>query len=159
MRLHGKAIQRSGTQANTGKIRALVRKRIRNFDAQDKELQYFHLAVKMSLKLSHLSEFVSTDAEEHYHPQEIPQKLDFMFTSCKFQSQYLSFNVPGWTGFNTLLANDVPTVSKISFLPIIDNPITEMSTINEVVQIADELELLPVLLVADEAVYAKIQQV
>ena len=56
-------------------------------------------------------------------------------------------------------------MSKISYLPVIDNPklITEMSTINEVlhqsVHMADELELARVLLVADEAVYAKIQQV
>ena len=74
-----------------------------------------------------------------------------------------AFNLPGWTGFNTLLAKDVPTESKISYLPIIDSPITEMSTINEVlcqsVKIADVLELPRVLLVADEAVYAKIQQV
>ena len=97
------------------------------------------------MKLSHLSEFFATDAEQPYHPQEIPRKLVFVFTLCKFQSQDLLFNLLGWTGFNTLLAKDVPTESKINYLPIIDNPITEMSTINQVlrqsVQIADVLEL------------------
>jgi hypothetical protein len=103
----GIVIQQSGTQANTGKTKALVSKRKRRLDAQNKELPYFQLGGNKSLKLSHLSEFVSTDAEEHYYPQDIPQKLNFLFTLCKFQSQDLPFNLPGWTGFNTLLANDV----------------------------------------------------
>ena len=71
--------------------------------------------------------------------------------------------MPGWTGFNTLHYRDVPVMSQISYLPIIDNPITEMSTINEIlkqsIQIADGLDLQQLLLVADEAVYAKLQQV
>lgn len=108
-----------------------------------------------------MSEFVSIDAEEHYYVQESPRKLDFIFNLCKFQSQGLPINLPGWRGFNTPLANDIPMVSKISYLPIIDNPITKMTTINDFVrqsvQIADELELPQVMIVvAVETVNARI---
>lgn len=54
-------------------------------------------------------------------------------------------------------------MSRISYLPIIDKPITKMCTTNEIlrqsVQIADELQLQQVLVVADKTVYAKLQQV
>ena len=96
-------------------------------------------------------------------PQQLARKLDLAFVVCKMQHESEPSELPGWTGFNTLLHSDIPTMSTISYLPIIDSPITEWSTINEVlrqsVAIADELELPIVVLVADEAVYAKIQQV
>ena len=60
---------------------------------QEKELPFFQLGRKESLKLSHLSEFVSTDADQHYQHQKIPRKLDFLFTLCKFQSQDLLVNL------------------------------------------------------------------
>lgn len=159
----GIAIQRQGHQRNTTKPKELVSKRIRTLSLEEEELPYFHLGSKKSVKLSHLSEFVSTDVKEHSHIQAIPRRLDFIYALCKIQAKELSICLPGWTGFNTLLHNNVPTMSRISYLPIIDRPITEMCTINEIlrqsVQIADELQLQQVLLVADEAVYAKLQQV
>lgn len=54
-------------------------------------------------------------------------------------------------------------MSKIGYLPIIDSPATEMSTINAILirsyKIADLLELKYLTLVFDEAIYAKIQQI
>ena len=150
-------------QPDIVKPKEIISKRIRSLRSEKEELPYFQLGKKKSLKLSHLSEFVSTDAKEHFQLQEIPRKLDLIFAICKLQSKEAPCRLPGWTGFNTLLHREVPTMSKISYLPIIDNPITEISTINEIlrqsVEIADELELKQLLLVADEAVYAKIQQV
>ena len=73
-------------------------------------------------------------------------------------------HVPNWTGYNTLLSKgSIPQLSKVTYLPIIDAPVTELSTIKAVLQrstkIADELGLQHVCLVFDEAIYAKIQQI
>ncbi len=72
--------------------------------------------------------------------------------------------VPGWTGFNTILCEDViPPVSRIGYLPVIDTSPTEFSTIHAILKrctdIADTLQLRFATLVFDEAIYSKIQQV
>ena len=72
--------------------------------------------------------------------------------------------IPGWTGFNTMLYNhEIPNVSRVGYLPVIDATPTEYSTINTILirskEIADKLELKYAVLVFDEAVYAKVQQV
>ncbi len=72
--------------------------------------------------------------------------------------------LPGWTGFNTILfSQEPPQVSRVGYLPVIDASPTEYSTINTILtrskDIADKLELKYAVLVSDEAVYAKVQQV
>ncbi|CAB3984024.1 Hypothetical predicted protein [Paramuricea clavata] len=68
-----------------------------------------------------------------------------------------------WTGFNTVLCKEIPDVSRVGYLPVIDASPTEYSTINAILErskeITDKLELKYAVLVFDEAVYAKIQQV
>lgn len=54
--------------------------------------------------------------------------------------------LPGWTGFNTLLYKEADTeVSRVGYLPVIDAPPTEYSTINAILknstEIADQLNL------------------
>ena len=73
-------------------------------------------------------------------------------------------HVPNWTGYNTSLSKEnIPQLSKITYMPKIDPPATELSTINAVLQrstkIADELGLQYACLVFDEAIHAKIQQI
>ena len=77
-----------------------------------------------------------------------------------YQSQSV---VPGWTGFNILLkGQNIPPVSKIRYLPIIDGSPSDYSTLYTALQqslkIADELSLEKIVLVFDEAIYAKMQQ-
>jgi hypothetical protein len=71
---------------------------------------------------------------------------------------------PGWTGFNTLIRqSNIPTVSRVGYLPIVDASPTEYSMLNEVlksvIKIMDRLQLQQAVLVFDEAVYAKIQHI
>lgn len=78
-----------------------------------------------------------------------------------YQSQSV---VPGWTGFNILLkGQNIPPVSKIRYLPIIDGSPSDYSTLYTALQqslkIADELSLEKIVLVFDEAIYAKMQQI
>ncbi|XP_034096209.1 uncharacterized protein LOC117562482 [Gymnodraco acuticeps] len=75
-----------------------------------------------------------------------------------------SCTIPSWTGFHTLL-QDENTLQKsaLYYLPVIEASPTEMSTVNTIlkrsVQIADQLELDHIVLVFDQAIYAKAQQI
>ncbi len=87
------------------------------------------------------------------------QKLDFAYVLVKMVPNDNIF--PGWTGFNTVLCNDdIPNVSRVGYLPVIDASPTEYSTINTILKrsndIADTLQLQYVTLVFDEAVYSKV---
>jgi hypothetical protein len=159
----GIAVQRQQSQPDKREPEENISKRKRSLTLKEERLPAHHIGKKQSLDVHHLSEYISTDIAEHSRQEEFPRKLDLAYALCKLQSEDNGDNMPSWTGFNTLLHPDVPAMSTISYLPIIDNPITEWSTINEIlrqsVKIADELELQQVVLVADEAVYAKIQQV
>ena len=72
--------------------------------------------------------------------------------------------IPGWTGFHTHLQNDsVLEKSAIHYLPVIEASPTEMSTVNIILNrslaLADQLELEHIVLVFDQAIYAKVQQI
>ena len=60
---------------------------------------------------------------------------------------------------STLCKDDIPNVSRVGYLPVIDVSPTEYSTINAILKsndIADTLQLIYVTLVYDEAVYSKV---
>ena len=72
--------------------------------------------------------------------------------------------VPGWTGFNIKIRNNVVVVgSAISYLDTIDSPATDMKTAYEVLsrgcEIRDRLQLNAVACVFDQAFYAKAMEV
>lgn len=94
---------------------------------------------------------------------ETAYKLDLAYVLIKHICAATEEVLPGWTGFNTLLCKDIPDVSRVGYLPVIDASPTEYATINAILQrskeIADKLELKYAVLVFDEAVYAKVQQV
>jgi hypothetical protein len=39
-------------------------------------------------------------------------------------------SLPSWTGFNTQLVADIPNVTKIGYLLVIDAPVTDLATVN-----------------------------
>jgi hypothetical protein len=74
--------------------------------------------------------------------------------------------LPDWTGFNTLLSrNDTSALnlSRIGYLPVIEGSPTQYTTVYTVfvksLEIAAKLNLEYVVLVFDEAIYAKAQQI
>ena len=160
---HCIAVQRLQSQPNKSNPTENVSKRKRSLTLNEEGLPTHYLGKKQSLHVYHLSQYIHTDIEVHSDPQKFHRKHDRAFVLCKLHYEGMATELPGWTGFNTLLHSDVPAMSTISYLSIIDNPVTEFSPINDIlyqcVTIADELELTVVVLVADEAVYAKLQQV
>jgi len=72
--------------------------------------------------------------------------------------------LPGWTGFNaSLQSSNIPPVSKIGYLPVIDASPTDLSTVYTIllrsIDMADRLGLESITVVFDQAIYAKAQQI
>lgn len=69
--------------------------------------------------------------------------------------------IPAWTQFNQKIDDTDLPLSLIHYLPVIESPATDMSTINTIlvrsIEIADKLELSKIVIVCDLAVYTKIQ--
>lgn len=111
-----------------------------------------------------------------FHHESVPLQLDTykLNTVSAVQTElayaFVKFidaercTIPSWTGFHTLLQGD-STLQKsaLYYLPVIEASPTEMSTVNTIlkrsVQIADQLELEHIVLVFDQAIYAKVQQI
>lgn len=73
-------------------------------------------------------------------------------------------SVPSWTGFNILTRNEVEIRrDKISYLPTINAPATEMATVFEILNqsqmIRKELQLPSIICVFDQALYAKASEI
>lgn len=89
--------------------------------------------------------------------------LDMAYIMAKRRTpQTKSPILPGWTGFNTKLQTP-NSLSTIGYLPIVDASPTEMATVNTVllrsVAIADQLGLPSIVVVFDQAIYSKAQQI
>lgn len=72
-------------------------------------------------------------------------------------------SIPDWTGFNTIFnLHEVPPSSRIGYLPVINSPSTERSTctqvLNNALNVCDQLSQEEVVVVADQAIYAKLQE-
>ena len=78
---------------------------------------------------------------------------------CAFDETTL----PGWTGFNTMLHEDIPDAQRVGYLPVINASPNAYSTIHEILKrsmsITEKLKLKYAVLVFDEAMYSKIQHV
>ena len=73
-------------------------------------------------------------------------------------------SVPSWTGFNILVRNDQEVVKdNVGYLPTINAPATNMSTVYQVLtkslQIKDTLNLQSIVVVFDQALYAKATEI
>ena len=97
------------------------------------------------------------------HVQLPGMSLDFAYIVCRACSFDIGRIIPGWTGFNSQVIDNVPDKSIIGYLPVIDSPATDLATINEVlkqsVTISQRLEVPEIVLVFDEAIYAKAQMI
>ena len=72
------------------------------------------------------------EEEHHILPQIDAKKKDLAFCLCRYLGR--SSAIPNWTGFNTRLAvnRNIPTQSKLGYLPVLDASSTELSTVNEI---------------------------
>ena len=126
--------------------------------------------VPYSLGKKQTPNFVGTSVPSTFYEihgsshQDLAKRLDFAYFLMKLHQNHVGTVLPGWTGFNILLRQStIPPMSRIRYLPIIDGSPSEYSTLYTAllksINIADKLSLQHIVLVFDEAIYAKIQQI
>ncbi|XP_065684232.1 uncharacterized protein LOC136096644 [Hydra vulgaris] len=107
------------------------------------EIPQFILGEKKSPELSssYRKNPFSIREDEHLIDQSFSRLINFGYILCKVNDS--NTLLPGWTGFKTLLHAKPLNKSIISYLPVINAPVTEISTVNEILQksiaIADKL--------------------
>ncbi|XP_067300890.1 uncharacterized protein [Pseudorasbora parva] len=106
---------------------------------------------------------VKLEQEKYMYTQDSARRLDSAYFFMKTQEVHGSV-LPGWTGHNTLLQRGtIPQQSNIGYLPVIDASPTDLDTVHTIltrsIEIADKLELNEIVLVMDQAIYAKAQEI
>ena len=87
------------------------------------------------------------------------QRRNLFWIICR-QDNAENQSVSSWTGFNIIIRNNMAfEADTVAYLPCINKPATEMSTVHEIlrqcVQIKTQLELKSIILVLDQAIFAK----
>ncbi|XP_056090913.1 uncharacterized protein LOC130070521 [Rhinichthys klamathensis goyatoka] len=95
--------------------------------------------------------------------QATARTMDSAYFFMKTQEVQRSV-LPGWTGYNTLLQRGaIPPQSNIGYLPVIDASPTDLNTVHTIltrsIAIADKLKLSEIVLVMDQAIYSKAQEI
>ena len=141
-----------------------IPKSVRSLKALEQPTETFILGKRESLRLLRfLSGEVETSLVAHKPLLNPIMMLDFIYIICKYFCDELSVLLPSWTRFNTQTTGKPASLSNIGYLPVVDARVTEFSTIFTIlrrrVDIANQLELQYAVLIFDEAVYAKVQQI
>ena len=136
--------------------------RRRSVDPPPNILEVYHKQKRQGPSPINNDQSVITDPATDTHLQ-YKQSLDSVYCLSKIQEVEGTLH-PGWTEYNTLLSFDViPPLSKLGYLPVIDASPTKMDTVYTIlkqsVDIADSLELDSLVLVMDQAIYAKAQHI
>ena len=159
--LGGIAIQRESEAFESVVQPPMIKKGRRSLQAPPSIILPYHLGKKTTPSFAIEDERL--DEEYYLYEQSYARVLDFTYILLKVYQSQVDV-LPGWTGFNMLVKGlEIPPVSKIRYLPIVDGSPSDYSTLYTALQqsmkIADELLLEKVVLVFDEAIYAKVQQI
>ena len=90
-------------------------------------------------------------------------QVEMAYGMCKISSVSLS-SIPSWSAFHCLLNRQKKfDKSAMHYLPVIEHPPTELSTVKEILNrssdLCDRLKLDCMVLVFDQAIYSKVQQI
>lgn len=120
----------------------------------------YHLGTRQSPSLQSSARVVNLEIECSKSMDDA-RFIDFAFILCKLSDH--SELLPGWTGFNISLSAVPDTFSRIGYLPVVDGPVTDIATIYTILRksldIINKLKVYHGVMVFDEAVYAKVQQI
>ena len=145
-----------GDPARNSKVTVI--KKLRTVKVVDDDIQPY---IGTKKAVPSLSQDMDTN---NYKVLQIPgRNLDFAYIVCRLRSYGNGKTLPGWTGFNTQLTGNAPDTSIIGYLPVINNPATDLATVNKMlkrsVSISQRLDVPEIVLVFDEAIYAKAQMI
>ena len=96
------------------------------------------------------------------------KEKDFMIDNCNksnfiwslMRKNSIPRSIPSWTGFQIVVNNNIPTLKiTVGYLDCINAPVTEISTVYQVMRrasnIVDSLNLLSIVCAFDQAIYSK----
>ena len=157
---NGIVIQRGEPALNS---KVIISKKIHTVKAPDHDIQPYISTKKGVPSLCQDSSELDLDIHNNHQLQVPGINLDFAYIVCRVCLFDIGDIIPGWSGFNSQLVANTPDVSNIGYLPVINSPATDLSTVNEMlkqsVSISQRLELPEIVLVFDEAIYAKAQMI
>ena len=143
-------------------IPPLIKTRRKSLDHPCSELMPYSLGKKKSIDVLEQCSDLEFKEECHSIHQISATKLDLVYCLLKLPFIDNPELLPDWTGFNTLLSksnNSAVNLSRIGYLPVIEGSPTEYTTVYTVftksLDIAARLNLEYVVIVFDEALYAK----
>ena len=136
-----------------------IKKSIRSMKQVPQQIEPYYLGKKESPNFYSVASSIDIELSQHQCPLSQSQIIDFSYIACKEIGSKENSLLPGWTGFNCIISEKPARVSRIAYLPVIDAPVTEMSTIKGILtRSSDNDEVRYSVLVFDEAVYSKVQQ-
>ena len=160
---NGIIVQNENTGLNELAEKATVSKKTRTIKAPETKIIPFTSKEKGILSLRNESVELSIKEESHRGQQNLGRNADFLYLSRRKRASEDGKCFLGWTGFNTNIYKEVRPTATIGYLPVIDAPVTDMSTVNALlkhsVSICNHLNLPEIVLVFDEAIYAKAQMI
>jgi hypothetical protein len=142
--------------------KVIVSKKTRSIKALENKIVPY-ASKKGTICLKTEASGISLDTESYSQEQDTVRMADFLYIlSRKNASEDIEY-LPGWTGFNTQIHQETRSASTIGYLPVIDAPVTDMATVNTLLKhsmsICHRLNLPEIVLVFDEAIYAKAQAI
>lgn len=143
--------------------RISVSKKNRTIVAPETNIVRYTSKEKGTLCLRNESSEILLEEENYRHEQSMGRNADFLYLLSRKNASENGESLPGWTGLNTQIYKEIRCSSNIGYLPVIDAPVTDMSTINTLlrhsVSICQRLQVPEIVLVFDEAIYAKAQMI
>ena len=164
---NGIIIQRKLTDKvmpNQAPAKSIRKKKQRSVKAPSTRLEPFYGTSRTKDGPECIGKDIDIESDPHCASRVNPKTLDqgYIMTRIKSADEEKT-TIPSWTGFNTLLSTNIPRQSIIGYLPVIDASPTEMETVKTIlvrsVQYADLLHLAVIVLVFDQAIYAKAQKI
>ena len=164
---NGIIIQRKLTDEvmpNQAPAKSIPKKKQRSVQAPSTRLEPFYGTSRTKDGPECIGKDIDIESDPHCASRVNPKTLDqaYIMTRIKAADEEKT-TIPSWTGFNTLLSTNIPRQSIIGYLPVIDASPTELETVKTIlvrsVQYADLLHLAVIVLVFDQAIYAKAQKI
>ena len=165
---NGILVQREFTAPDPTTERPMVPRGRRSLQPASSVITPFHLRSRHGPEHMESSSADQTSDSPELSEQEEAAALESAFGCMKYYNSYsqqptVLTHLPSWTGYNRTLTTTqpLPTISAIHYLPVIEAPPTDNSTIMEIfnrsTELCRQLEIEQMVLVFDQAIYSKAQ--
>ena len=155
---NGIIVQKNDVGQRLGE-KTIVSKKNHTILAPETNIIRYVIKEKGVLSLQNESSEISLE-EGSYRPQQnVGRNADFLYLVSRKNASENGESLPGWKGLNTQVYKEIRSSSNIGYLPVINAPVTDISTVNTLLRhsasICQRLRIPEVALVFDEAMYAK----